>query len=626
MAKLKGAEDMRGCFAFVFLMIFSLNAYSAEDDSLKVYDMQDSIVVVANRYQTSPKNLTYSYKIIPKEQIETLAGHSAMEVVDIEYPSAFILNKNYMGYGVGTAGAGLLNLRGQGGKPNTGVLVLLNGHPDFMGIFGHPLPDVYGMDDIQQVEILAGPASTVFGNNAFGGVINLVTGPDFGHTLRFKAEGGSYNTYNVGISLSHNFGNNGLFFTANRKKSDGHITMTSFESLHLQGGWQYIIDKTWSLSLQGRYVPYKFDDPSRGNIDNLNLGTYGDIQRGTGELIIHNTADKLKGSTQLYANFGHHEFYDGFISDDKTAGFSSYQNYLVNNQFSIAAGTDVIRYSGQARNNYARLPNGNPIVNDKEHSLTSFGLYLVGFYNPLEVLMIKGGLRYQYNTLPLTNVSPTLGITLNVHHDFQLFASYQSGFRSPTLMELYLFPSANDQLDAQKINSYELGASYRWHTTNSVRISLYNNHAENLIQAVPNQPPIPAETFQNSGKADQWGLEVQLKQHLTHALGLSLAYSYLDPDNLTLYNPKHQIKYRVFLNYRNFKFTFYGKYVQDIYADNNFQSKLPDYNTLNLISAYTINQYEIYVKLDNVLDRKYLVLSDYRAPGFNWRTGLHINL
>ena len=481
------------------------------------------------------------------------------------------------------------------------------------------------MEDVQQVEILPGPASTVFGNNAFGGVINLVTGPDYSKSIRLRAEGGSYNTFNLSMNVSQNLGKHGLFFSINRKKSDGHIDMTSFESVHLQAGWQYVLNNNWSVSLQGRYVPYKFDDPSRGNIDNLNLGTYGEIKRGTGELIIRNSGDKLKGSTQVYANFGHHEFFDGFKSDDRTLGFSSYQNYIFNDKVSVAAGNDIIYYSGQASNAFQKMPNGQAIVNGDSHRLSGIGLYLVGFYNPLQSVSIKGGIRYQYNTLPLTNIAPTLGASFNVYPGLNLFVNYQSGFRSPTLMELYLFPSANEDLKAQKINSIEFGSMYKWGMQNSLRISLFQNKADNLIQTVPNQTPPPPETFQNSGKANQWGIEGQLKQNISDDISISLGYSYLDPDNLTLYNPKHQIKYMVFWNYNNFSFIAYGKYVQQLYAANDFKDHLPDYNIVNATASYKIMQHEVYIRLNNILDRKYFVLKDYRAPGFNWSIGSRLN-
>ena len=166
-------------FFILTTCLFTLIYGENNPDSVVTIQSEDSIVVVANRYQVSAKALSYSYEVVNQDQIQSMSNHSALEMVDMNFPSSYILEKKVMGFGVGDAGAGLVTIRGMGGKPNTGVLVLLNGHPDFMGIFGHPLPDVYGIDDIQRVEILAGPASTVFGNHAMGGVVNLVTEPDY---------------------------------------------------------------------------------------------------------------------------------------------------------------------------------------------------------------------------------------------------------------------------------------------------------------------------------------------------------------------------------------------------------------------------------------------------------------
>ncbi len=62
-----------------------------------------------------------------------------------------------------------------GGSPNTQVLVLIDGHPQFMGIMGHPLPDAYVASDAEKIEIIRGPASILYGSNAMGGVINIIT-------------------------------------------------------------------------------------------------------------------------------------------------------------------------------------------------------------------------------------------------------------------------------------------------------------------------------------------------------------------------------------------------------------------------------------------------------------------
>ncbi|MGB6123451.1 MAG: TonB-dependent receptor plug domain-containing protein, partial [Bacteroidota bacterium] len=163
---------------------FESMANSRAEDSLKTYQLQDTIVIVANRFESTLKQLTYTREVIGYAKILELSKHSSLEVVDIVFPSAFTLDKKIIGYGAGPAGGGSINIRGQGGRPNTGLLVLINGHPDFMGIFGHPLPDVYGIDDVSQVDVLAGPSSTVFGSQAMGGIVNITTRPDYLNPVR----------------------------------------------------------------------------------------------------------------------------------------------------------------------------------------------------------------------------------------------------------------------------------------------------------------------------------------------------------------------------------------------------------------------------------------------------------
>jgi len=346
---------MRLYIIFIILITLPLFLSAGESfsDTLQTFDSEDSIVVVANRYQTTLKRIASNYQIISAQSIKQMSTHSALQLVDIQFPSAYVLEKRVIGYGVGSDGAGTLNLRGMGGKPNTGVLVLLNGHPDFMGIFGHPLPDVYGTDNIQQMEILPGASSTVFGSSAMGGVVNIVTRPDFRTPLRISAEGGSFGTYNVGLQLAKQFGNHGGSLSIRTKKTDGHEPQTSFNSLNVQTDWRFRLNPVWSLSFSARYVPYEFDDPARQN-DIANLGTYGKIERGTGEIILENKMDKLSGSTQVYANMGHHRFYDGFESNDHAYGMSTYQYWDYSKTFQFAAGGDLMQYGGQAKNPFEK--------------------------------------------------------------------------------------------------------------------------------------------------------------------------------------------------------------------------------------------------------------------------------
>ena len=63
-----------------------------------------------------------------------------------------------------------------------------------------------------------------------------------------------------------------------------------------------------------------------------------------------------------------------------------------------------------------------------------------------------------------------------------------------------------------------------------------------------------------------------------------------------------------------FRSTFYGKYVDHLYADNDQKSRVEDYNLVNLILSYSLGSWELHLRLMNLLDRKYDVQIDYRAP------------
>ncbi len=237
-----------------------------------------------------------------------------------------------IGFGVGSNGSGNLSIRGLGGRPNTGVLVLINGRPDFMGIFGHPLPDVYGLEGIQQIEVIKGPSSTLFGSNAMGGVVNLVTASAINNQLQLNVGGGTYNTFYQNIQLSHIQNKLKINSHISHQKTDGHIDSSGFEGWNLNSKMEYHISNKWMGTLEGRYVPFQFDDPFMG-ADLAQLGIYAKIRRGMIDAGLEGEYGRLKNSFHFYSNLGHHRFNDGFESHDFTYGLSSYQNFTYSKNY-----------------------------------------------------------------------------------------------------------------------------------------------------------------------------------------------------------------------------------------------------------------------------------------------------
>jgi len=85
-------------FIIVLIMTIPLMAVETED-TLRVYESQDTIVVIADRFALPLKAITYTHQVIPGEIINTYSTHSALQLVDMAFPSAYTLDKKVLGYG-----------------------------------------------------------------------------------------------------------------------------------------------------------------------------------------------------------------------------------------------------------------------------------------------------------------------------------------------------------------------------------------------------------------------------------------------------------------------------------------------------------------------------------------------
>lgn len=94
-------------------------------------------------------------------------------VLSQHVPGLFVTQKGITGFGVSAGAAGTVNIRGVGSGNK--VLMLFDGQPQWAGVFGHSLPDTYVASDVERVEVIRGPGSLLYGSNAMGGVVNIIT-------------------------------------------------------------------------------------------------------------------------------------------------------------------------------------------------------------------------------------------------------------------------------------------------------------------------------------------------------------------------------------------------------------------------------------------------------------------
>ena len=168
------------------------------DDTLhtkKTYPIRE-VVVTGTRNETDLRHLPMTVSVVDRRTIEQDRQPSLLPTLARQVPGLFVTGRGIMGYGVSTGAAGGMSLRGIGGSPTTGLLVLIDGHPQYMGLMGHPIADAYQSMLADRVEVVRGPASVLYGTNAMGGVMNIVTRKihEDGVKSNVRIGYGSYNT------------------------------------------------------------------------------------------------------------------------------------------------------------------------------------------------------------------------------------------------------------------------------------------------------------------------------------------------------------------------------------------------------------------------------------------------
>ena len=171
------------------------------NDSIKL----NEIVVTGSMPSVNLKNIPMSITVVSQQQINERMEPSLLPMLTEEVPGLFITQRGVVGYGVSGGSAGGMSIRGVGGAPTTGVLILIDGHPQYMGLMGHPIADSYQSIMTERVEVVRGPASVLYGSNAMGGVINIITKKQKQNGTKGSAQlmYGSFNTATIEASVQH---------------------------------------------------------------------------------------------------------------------------------------------------------------------------------------------------------------------------------------------------------------------------------------------------------------------------------------------------------------------------------------------------------------------------------------
>lgn len=632
-------DNIKSILNTVLISLMFVLANSASANEPNVPQIKDSIqlnelVVTGTMPSVNLRNVPMSITVVNSKQIIDRIEPSLLPLLTEEVPGLFITQRGAMGYGVSNGSAGSMNIRGVGGAPTSGVLILIDGHPQYMGLMGHPLADSYQSAMTERVEVVRGPASVLYGSNAMGGVINIITKKQKQNGLRQSSQVmyGSYNTLAVDLSTHYKkdrfFGDIDLGYN----RSDGHRQNMEFKQLNLYAKAGYEISNNWTTFADFNISETKSSNP--GTSFKPIEDNDADITRGVASIAIENRYDKASGTVRFYYNFGTHHINDGysegekpkehrFHSNDDMMGFSANQSFSPFYGNITTAGIDYQRFGGKAFN---RFPDSNNDIELIDTHLSS----LAGFINTQQSIIdnkltINAGIRLDNNSNNGSEWVPQFGVSYVPTSTTTIKAIASKGFRTPTIREMYMFPPQNPNLLAERLMNYEvslmqslLGGKL------NLGLNLFYIEGDNIIQTIMVDGK-PLNT--NSGIVDNKGVEVSSNYQVLPNLKINANYSYLNMKHKIEAAPEHKLYISGAYSINRWQINSGLQYINNLYTSIKPEVVTENFWLWNARVRFKLNKcIDLFVKVDNILNQKYEINNGFEMPGTTAFAGFRFSI
>jgi outer membrane receptor for ferrienterochelin and colicins len=606
----------------------------------------DDVVVTATRTPYLLKDVPVTTEIIRiDEALKT--GASTIDEA-LESMTGVNISQNFSGTGA--------SLRGM--DPSR-VLILLDGERIVGRVRGSIDLSQLGLDNVEKIEVVKGIGSTLYGSDAIGGVINIITKKASNHPhINSSTE---YSTFNSLVqTLDGEFQNGQTSFLLGGRfyRTDGFDLIK--ETPHTNGMeniWNYNINSkvTRKLSrsfevimlggffhenkkwLESEYIPprtYSFDDKES------NYRYLGSAK------LLYNPTSSTYIDFNLYATLYDHlwEKYSGDIrtdyarTEDAFGEFSVLATHSYSPGHVITMGTDLL---------YQSLSGGS--IEGEKQSISSGDIFAEYEWKPSISLTIMPGIRLESHSTYGEHVNASVNIMLNPHSRFRLRASYGGGFRAPSIKELYyrfdhsaagyLIEGGSDNLVPETSLNSSLSLEYSYGKKGLHRLTYFYNHLSNLIDfdKISENAVYWRGIFQyqNVFRAYTRGIEWQSSLRFTSSQSVTFSYTWLTAKNLEtghwlLGRPEHSlsIKYSISLDSYGLTMTAWGNWLSKKLwtpagSTNNFESDIiaPSRHEINLSLAKKLsNSLELFIRAKNITDDVDAVYGYW--PGRSFHIGL----
>ena len=522
----------------------------------------------------------------------------------------------------------------------------------------HSLPDCililwlifYETEYVDHVEVMRGPGSVLYGSNAMGGVINVITkhAPKDGVHTTLTSQYGSYNTWQNSLTNMVRKGKFSSLVSLGYDRTDGLQDNFDFKQSSLYAKMGYDFSSHWSLSADYSLMNFIGNDPIYARLNNPEATDiyHQNITRGEASLTLtnrygngeyvekENDGGHTNGAVRVYYSYGNHYIDDPrhFHSLDDRFGILAYQNFQPWKMATATIGFDFNNYTGKIPTSGGQsLGDGStpaPMGTLERKSITEYSPYITlqqGLFDG--ILMLNGGLRMVNSDKFGTHWLPQVGFAVRPAEGWSIKASLAKGYRNPSFREMYLYRPANPDLDPESMMNYEVTIAKQFSRYFSMDVTAYFAEGSNMIQTASVSTANNGTTLRNmnTGSFINKGIEVSAQSHPIDALSIRASYSYLHTslNNLTA-APKNQ--YFLGIGWQALRQLTVdaelrgigGLYVAESVAHQN-------YALLGLRLTYKPWRFlDVFTHLDNVTDAKYMINNGYEMPGFTAMGGVKI--
>jgi len=638
-------------FKFLIVSLFLINSqFFAQDEEMK--STLSDVVVSATKTETSTLEVASSFTIITSEQLEKLQNHSVIDALKLAEGMSVVQQ----------GGPGRLSSIFMRGANSEHIMIMIDGVNvnDPSSVSNSYDIATLMTDNIERIEIIRGPQSTLYGSDAIAGIINIFTksGSDKSN-INFLAEGGSNNYYkgNLGLHGEFNFFNYSL--SASRMKTDGISAISSkYGAAENDGYANTTISSRFGFDLSSNFdidMSYRFID---GNTDLDQDGKDGDDPN-----FFYNVKEHI-ANAQLNGNF-FDENWEMMLGTSYLSRDSDSQDDV--DEIRPATSSRVNSVGNRLKffwQNNLRILNNNTITigieTENESAESDFAYYsewgdFVGTFDNKSIrttsLYLQDQLKY------FNNLFGTIGIRYDNNEQFgsqityriapayfisststKLKATYGTGFKAPSLFRLYDPTYGNTDLQPETSIGWDVGIEqFLFDNLFSVNLTYFNTQFENMFGFDENFKTI------NINKVKTSGVEFSAELRSYDNFSAFFNYTYTNAtdespnvasENINLIRrPKQNMN--LVLNYKMFsrldllvKFMYTGEREDiDFSTYPSTRVILKSYTLVDFVLSYQISDLlRLQGRIENIFDTEYEEVLYYGTLGRSGYIGVVVNL